>query len=250
VAVSAAKVLLFGLVGLIVGELVTLWQDGASPLLSAALSVLAGSIPLIGEYLKNDGGDRSERTPAGNARGAGRMPPQPPVRHPGPRLGVLVGWLVGLVLVVGGAAYGISYGIGYVTGDERVVEDRLAAPASGRAGPLTISIESVGVTDHYTKVTLTAVNTSDTPLTIPLFGNCQLIDEFGTSLTPKMSIGTGEPISVPTGGIPIRRTIVFDGRPAPGASTLTVSISTLFWQGPGGPRSLQVTDIGLVSTRP
>ena len=80
-AVSAAKVLLFGLVGLIVGELVTLWQDGVSPLLSAALSVLAGSIPLIGEYLKNDGGDRSERTPAGNARGAGRMPPQPPVRH-------------------------------------------------------------------------------------------------------------------------------------------------------------------------
>jgi hypothetical protein len=250
VAVSAAKVLLFGLAGLVVGELVTLWQDGPSPLLSAALSVLAGSVPLIGEYLKNAGGDRSGRTRVGPARSAGPMPPQPPVRLAGPRLGVFAGWLVGLVLVVGGAAYGISYGIGYVTGDERVVAERLAAPASGRAGPLTISIESIGITDHYTKVTLTAVNASDTPLTIPLFGNCQLIDEFGTGLTPKMSIGTGEPISVPTGGVPIRTTIVFDGRPAPGASTLTVSISTLFWQGPGDPRSLQITDIDLVSTTP
>jgi hypothetical protein len=151
-----------------------------------------------------------------------------------------------IVLVLGGgAAYGISYGISYATGNETVLADRLVAPVSGKAAGVTVTVEKVEVTAHYTKVNVTAVNQNRASATLPLFGNCQLIDDSGATLKPGTPTGGLDPISVPPNGTRVSEVITFDGKPTPAETTLTLTFDTVFGLLSADERSLQVTGIKL-----
>ncbi len=252
------KVLLFGVFGLIVAQLIAFWQQSASPLLAAVLTVAAGSIPLVLAYLKDSRSakaaspePRLQQQPAYIQPYSGpQYPPavaqldREPTERRRFRFGSLVVGLLVLALVGGGIAYGASYAVGRITGNEPSVEQRLAKPVSGAAGALTVRIDEVGVSNHYTHVRLTATNRANFPVTIPLFNNCQLTEARETALEPKLGFGTSV-IDVPPGRVPITKRITFSGTPSDAATTLTLACSTLFWQGFGQPQSLQVKRIRL-----
>jgi len=245
--------LVFGVLGLAIGELIKLWQGNVSPLLSAGLSVAGGTLPLIIDYLKDLGSQETNRPQPyypphpqrwpGQPWPPGYPPPPPPRRRT--RSGV---WLLVTILAIlvfgGGAAYGISYGISYATGNETIKADRLIAPATDRAANVTMKVERVAVTAHYTKVTITTTNQNNASVTLPLFGNCQLIDASGATLQPGTPFGGLDPISVPPKNTPVRTTITFRGKPSDNATTLTLSFDTVFGT-LSAERSLQVGGIKL-----
>ena len=244
--ITPVLALVFGVLGLAIGELIKLVQQDVSPLLSAGLTVAGGSLPLIIDYLK-DTGSRGEGHPQpyyqGHPRPGQPWPPRyqpsPPPRRSG--VGVLVAVLAILVLG-GGAAYGISYGISYATGNETIEADRLVAPATGKAANVTVTVERVAETAHYTKVTIVATNQNRASVTLPLFGNCQLIDGSGATLQPGTPFGGLDPISVPPNGTPVRTVITFRGKPS--GSAMTLSFDTVFGT-LSADRSLQVNGIKL-----
>ncbi|MEU5264398.1 hypothetical protein [Amycolatopsis sp. NPDC021455] len=243
--------LIFGVLGLAIGELIKFWQDDANPLLSAGLSVAGGTLPLIIDYLKEVGSRGGDRPTEPRPHYPGHPPqpwpsydrPPPPPRRPRRGGRSLIAILTVLVLG-GGAAYGISYGISYATGNETVLADRLVAQATGKAAGVTVKVEKVEVTAHYTKVKITATNQNRASATLPLFGNCQLVDDNGATLKPGTPFGGLEPISVPPNGTPVSEVITFDGKPSPAKTTLTLSFDTVFGT-LSAERSLQVVGIKL-----
>jgi hypothetical protein len=88
-----------------------------------------------------------------------------------------------LVIGVGGAAAteGIRYAVGYFTGNEPGTS-RLAEPASASSEGLTLTVESVTYTAHFTQVGVAASNQTGTSLTLPLFDNCVFVGGDGTTL--------------------------------------------------------------------
>jgi hypothetical protein len=244
--------LVFGVIGLAIGEVLKLWQDDLSPLVSAGLTVAGGTLPLIVDYLKDSGGHQDSQASRPRAEYPGYRyqpyhPYQEPYRPPPPHSSgkwLLVALLV-VIVIGGGAAYGISYGISYATGNETVQAERLVAPASGTALGVTVSVEKVDVTAHYIKVRLTATNRNRQTATLPLFGNCQLIDGSGTILKPGSLFGGLDPIDVPPNGTPISATITFRGKLSPAATTLSLGFNTVFGILSPDERSLQVNGIKL-----
>jgi hypothetical protein len=75
----------------------------------------------------------------------------------------------------------VRYGVGYITGNEPGT-DRLKSPATASDDGLTLTVESVTYTDHFTRVRLAARNETETALSLPLFGYCVLIGADGTTL--------------------------------------------------------------------
>ena len=65
---------------------------------------------------------------------------------------------------VGGFALtaGAEYVGGYLTGNESG-EDRLIKPAAKAAGGLTVTVENVTYTSHFTRVEVKLTNTGDSP---------------------------------------------------------------------------------------
>lgn len=239
------------MVGLVAAQVIAYFQDSASPLLAAGLTVLAGAIPLFGDYLKDRDADAPQvvrNPPSNDPYGYGHPPTYgaPPRRRSGLRLGGLLVGLGLLVVVGGGIAYGATYAYGWVTGRETVTS-RLAEPVSGSAGALDVRIDDVGVGSHHTHVLLTATNSADFPVEVSMFGNCQLLEKGGAALEAKVGFTT-DVIDVPSGGTEVRKTVVFSGRPSDGATSLTLACSILLWQGNGQPRSLQVKGIALRAT--
>lgn len=107
---------------------------------------------------------------------------------------------------------------------------------------LTITIDAVEVARHLTKVDLTVVNgSSDEAIALPLFGNCTLNAGGPTMGTHFWASDWNE--SVPPGGGRSVGTIVFNGRPAPGATTATLSFAHA--HGSFDLRSVTVPDIPL-----
>ncbi len=243
------KVLLFGLLGLVLGEVIALWQQSASPLLSAVLTVVAGAIPLVIDYVKDAQG---APIPAPLPRPVGPYYPHPPsyppprARRPAVGLGMFLVGLLVLVAVGGGVAYGASYVVGLFTGNEASQVQRLARPVSGEAGALTVRVDQVGVSDHYTRLRVAATNEAGFPVTIPLFDNCQLVEAGQVAMDPKIDFGTSE-LEVPPGAVPIVKDVTFNGTPSASATSLTLTCSALFWQGFGQPQSLQVKNITLTA---
>jgi hypothetical protein len=238
--VRPGRALLLGMVGLIISLGIGYWQQSASPVLAAVLTVAAGAIPLIIDYIK----EVTEKAPVSqNRHDTGAWSPGAPDRRRRPGVGSLVAALVMIVVIGGGIAYGATYAFGLITGNEPAVQ-RLEEPVSGAAGALDVRIDEVGVGDHYTHVRLTATNGADFPVTIPLFSNCQLIEKGQPALEAKTGFTTSV-IDVPPAEIPVTKEIVFSGRPSDGATLLTLACSTLYWQGFGQPQSLQVKGIAL-----
>ncbi|HET8643217.1 MAG TPA: hypothetical protein VFM37_14870 [Pseudonocardiaceae bacterium] len=160
----------------------------------------------------------------------GQYPPWPPprsrpARRPASAAAVLLVILL-IAVLTGGVAYGGWYATAWLTGTESGA-DVLAGPYTVEVEPLTITIDAVEVTRHLTKVDLTVVNRSghDT-ITLPLFGNCTL--NAGGSTMGTLFWGSDWQEAVPPGGERSVGTIVFNGRPAPGATTATLRFAHTF----------------------
>jgi hypothetical protein len=115
------------------------------------------------------------------ARSAARQPSVRDARRGTP---LPVALLIAVAVIgVGGWAVtqGVRYGVGYVTGNEPGTE-RLRMQASGAVDGLTITVESVEQTAHFTRVRLAARNTSPDMAILTVYGNTSLNGADGTSL--------------------------------------------------------------------
>ena len=235
------KVLLFGLVGLVLAQLIAWWQREASPLLSAALAVAAGTIPLVLDYVKET--TRSPApAPSPHHPASGPAPPTPGLTAAGLVAGLLV------LVLLGGLAYGASFAVGLFTGWEPGATQRLTAPVTGKAGALRVRIEQVKVGTRFTQLRLTATNSADFPVSVPLFDNCQIVAPKRATLAAKTGFTTSV-IEVPPGSVPITKDVVFTGTPSASATSVTLTCSRLYWQGFGQPGSLKVKKIALQAAR-
>jgi hypothetical protein len=231
------RVLLCGFVGLVLGEVVKWWEDSLSPLFVSLCTVGVAMIPLLVDY-------------AGSAREPDPGPYRSPYPPPRPRRrggALLVGVLV-LVTVGGAGAYGISWAVGRVTGNETVIADRLVAPVDGKADTLTVTVTSVEVTDHFTKVGVSARNDDAMSVDINVWASSHLIDGTGQSLDPMTGFATQDDISVPANGITVSEVITFDGWLTQDATTATLTFNFLFAHGfEFDADSLQVENIQLAA---
>jgi hypothetical protein len=265
-SLSPGKVLVYGIVGVALGEGVKAVSDyaikqHASPYIVVGLGIAGGSIPLLINLLKTDparpvpapAGAAVGRATVGRHPGAPSQPSQPsqpfqPSRSDRRGGAAPLAAAVLVLALVAGAAYGIAvgvqWGVGMLSGSERPIADRLVKPATGTAGPLTVTVDKFEITGHFTKVTVQATNQGSTPITIHLYGSCQLIGADGTTLKPRAGLGGFGTIDVPENGIPVSEVITFDAKPTPAATTMTLSLTGLFAM-VDIPHSLQVTGINL-----
>jgi hypothetical protein len=115
---------------------------------------------------------------------------------------------------------------------------RLAAPASQTAGPLTVMVTGVRVNDQVTMVDLTATNAGADTLTLPIFKTCQLTIPGGTfeadpAASEDLWHETVAPQNETTG------TIVFDGVLADGPGQITLTFAQIYG-GLDSPRTIEV----------
>jgi hypothetical protein len=179
------------------------------------------------------------------AMSAGQSPPPPGTRQrtPGPSKGraALIGFAVCLVIVAV-LVPGARYAYGWVTGNETGV-NRLAEPRSVTAGRLTLSVDRVEVTSHFTKVTMTVTNGYERTVNLPVFGYSQLtsgtVTAEGEPFRSKWNTDV-PPDQSRTG------TVVFGEPLEPSATSVTVTFTVVFGVGePGGPNALAVKDVPL-----
>jgi hypothetical protein len=129
-----------------------------------------------------------------------------------------------------GVAQGVRYVVGYITGNEPGTE-RLIKPVSASAGGLTITVESVKHTAHFTRVRLAARNNTRTALSLPLFGNSVLVGEDGSTLEADPFRSRWSVTMAP--GSLQRGAVTFNGHhPSDAVTRASLSFAQIF--GPGG----------------
>jgi hypothetical protein len=239
--------MLFGILGAIAAILLDaaiayLREDWTNPLgiaLVAGVAALSGVIPLLRPERA-----RTPAVPQPNARPSGAQAHGP--AQPAPRPGgipVIVGVLT-LLLVCGGgvaaAAFGVQYLGGWLTGDE-AGSDILAEETSATNGPLTVTVHSVVVTDHFTRVELSATNGGDIPIILPVYRNCYLDTGVATMQGDPSRSEWAE--TVPAGQT-TRGTVVFDRLPD-GVESISISFAIVV--GTFDTRSLAVADVPLLT---
>jgi hypothetical protein len=221
-------------------------EDWTNPIgigLAVGLASITGLIPLL-QGQKPPLQERPPRSQSGYPPPRPGYPPpwQPrPPRPPPARVPVFLAILVLLLVCGGGAgalAVGAQYVGGWVTGDEDGV-DVLAAEKSAKAGPLTLTVHRVRLTAHFTRVEMSAANSGDTSLTLPIFGYCQVTVQGGRTLEGD-SFRSDWPQTVPAEGL-VRGTVNF-GRLPDRTTRMSVSFTTVF--GPGA-NSVTIRDITL-----
>jgi hypothetical protein len=171
-------------------------------------------------------------------------PPLPrPVRRRGTPIGVAI--LVVLLVVGGGGwavAQGVRYATGYLTGNETGVE-RLVQSASVTDQGLTLAVDSVVQTAHFTRVGIVVTNGLGNTVTLPLFNNAYLSSGDGVSLEADAFRSDFGDTLAP--GAVRRGTIVFVGHPPEGPTSVSFSFASVFEQGFDGPDSLTAAGITL-----
>lgn len=234
---------LIPLLGNVGASFVTEWTGGRSWLVVPAVGVL---VAMVTALVQAYGAAPSSRRPPQPVDHDAWVADVPDYSRYGRRPGVSlpVALIVAIVVVgVGGLAltFGVRYVVGYVTGNEPGTE-RLLAPASASKGGLTLTVESVQHTAHFTRVRVVARNTSNLSMTLPLFKNCAFRANL-TSLeaSPFKSRWTEE---LPPGAAQ-RGTITFDGHVGDAVRQAELSFSRVFSFGPGGPDTITVTGIEL-----
>ncbi|WP_018348495.1 hypothetical protein [Longispora albida] len=250
-SVSKVRMFWFAVAALVLSTTVTflvdvLKQYKVPPAVTVGVTLLGGLGAIALDLLKSPG----ERP-----RAVGRapvpvpgVPPAPPPHRPGRLRGL--GWALVVLLVLAATGYaavlGVQWAAGWLTGNEKIRAERLVATAAGTAGPLRVEVTGVGVTRHYTKIRVRAVNTGDVPVTIHLFGGCQFVLAGGSTLKPASMPAAGDlEINVPAGSIPVTATITLSGNPPPEATTATLSLTGLFAPTVGMPQALQVKGVRL-----
>lgn len=138
-----------------------------------------------------------------------------------------------LVVGVGGFAVtaGVQYAAGYITGKE-TGEERLVRPVSKSGSGLVLTVERVVYTRHFTRVELTARNTTRTALSLPLFGNCTFTGSDGTTLEAD-AFRSQWSDTVPPGALQ-RGTITFKEHLPDHLTTASLSFSHIFGPGANG----------------
>jgi hypothetical protein len=159
---------------------------------------------------------------------------RPPASYPQPlstrpaRRSVPVAILVVLLVCGMGAltiTVGVRYVVGYLTGNESG-DDRLIQPAAARAGSLTLLVDKIEYTSHFTRVDLVARNSGRSQVSLPLFGNCVFSGDDGTTL-PADDFRSRWSTTVPPGGVQ-RGTVTFGGLLPDTVRRASLSFSTVF----------------------
>lgn len=109
----------------------------------------------------------------------------PAEREPG-RFDVSVIVAIAAVLLgvgVGGFAItaGTEYAAGYLSGNE-TGEDRLIKPVSKTTAGLTVTVDNVTNTSHFTRIRITVTNKGKDPVNLPLDGNATFTSAEGNSI--------------------------------------------------------------------
>lgn len=217
------------------------WVGALGWLLAPVGAVLIALLKVLVEEV----GTRSAAVPAGESRavpapGAGPVPPAG--RRHGERSLALTAVVVILVLGFGGvaAAAGVRYLTGWITGNEPGVE-RLVAPISVTSGGVTLTVDGVLHTNHFTQVGVTVRNDGTATISLPLFVNCTLVKPDATWLEVD-AFRSRWSIDVPSGQTR-RGTLVFKGHVAENATLLSLSFATVFGGGFQGSLALDNIDL-------
>lgn len=220
----AAVCAIIPLIGNVVASFLTTWTGIGSWLVVPVVGVV---VAMIAALIQAYGSAPEDEHPRPPARGYPPYPVPPSRRTPLWRA-LLIAFLV---IGVGGAAAteGIRYAVGYFTGNEPGTS-RLAEPATASTGGLTLTVESVTYTAHFTQVGVAARNQTETSLSLPLFDNCVFTGSEGTTLQADPFRSRWSDTLAP--GSLQRGVIIFSGHlPAP-VLEASLSFSNIF--GPGG----------------
>jgi len=166
------------LIGNVVASFVTTWTGVGSWLAVPAVGVAVAMLTAVIQAYGSASAEAPPRPPDGRYP---RYPP-PQVRRRGMALPLALLTTV-LVIGVGGlaATIGIRYAVGYFTGNEAGTS-RLVQPVSNSAGGLTVTVESVTYTAHFTQVGVAARNETGTMVSLPVYGYCVFTGSDGTTL--------------------------------------------------------------------
>jgi hypothetical protein len=239
---------LIPLAGNVVASSLTEWTGGRSWLVVPAVGVgVAMLTALIQAYGSANRPSPRPQTPYPEQHPEqpwpGHVYPHPPPRRQERRATPLPVALLIALLVMGvggwGVTQGVRYAVGSITGNESGSE-RLIQPAAASADGLTLTVESVERTTHFTRVRLAARNRTATSLSLPLFGNCVFIGGDGTTLEADPFRSRWSETLAP-GGVQ-RGAVTFNGHVPDSVTRASLSFTQIFRLGGG---SITVRDIRL-----
>jgi hypothetical protein len=233
---------LIPLIGNVAASFLTVWTGGGTwlvvPIVGVGVAMLTALIQAYGS------------APATAPESGPHTGPQPPpdayrpygrVEKRGTPLALAI--VIGLVVLGAGGwglTVGVRYAVGYITGNE-TGPDRLVRPASGSEAGLTLTVENVWHTRHFTRIRMAARNSGGTSVSLPLFGNCLFRGQDGTTLQadPFRSRWSD---SIPPGALQ-RGTITFKGHIPDSVRQASLSFAHIFGTFFGG--AITVNDIRL-----
>lgn len=244
----AALCFLIPLIFNVIASFLTVWTGASSWLVGPVFGTLAA----MGTALIQAYSSARRPVPQAPAPYPGQTPtdvyPYPPSGQQARRGTPLAIVLVIAVLVIGVGGFAVTeavrYGVGYITGNEPGT-DRLKRPATASADGLTLTVESVTYTDHFTRVGLAARNETETSLSLPLFGYCVLTGADGTTLEADPFRSRWSDTLAP--GSLQRGTITFKGHLPDSIRRASFSFTQIFGRLGGG--SITVPDIRLRRAR-
>jgi hypothetical protein len=149
-----------------------------------------------------------------------------PTERAASRLDVSVVVAIGAVLLgvgVGGFAItaGAEYVAGYLSGNENG-EDQLIKPVGKTVDNLTITVDNVTNTSHFTRIRITVTNKGKDPVSLPLDGNAIFTSAEGNSIRADGS-RSDWPQQFAAGQVE-RGTIIFKGHLPQGLKTATLML--------------------------
>jgi len=224
----AAVCAIIPLIGNVVASFLTTWTGVGSWLVVPVVGVVVAMLTALIQAYGSAPADQPPPPP-------GRYPPYspyPPYPVSSRRTPLWRALLIAfLVIGVGGlaATEGVRYAVGYITGNEPGTS-RLVEPASASSGGLTLTVESVTYTAHFTRVGVAARNQSGTALALPLFDNCVFTGNEGTTLQADSFRSRWSDTLAP--GSFQRGVIIFSGHLPALVLQASLSFSNIF--GPGG----------------
>jgi len=232
------------LIGNVVASFVTTWTGVASWLAVPAVGVAVAMLTALIQAYGSASDEQPPRPPAGPYRRYEPYPP-PAMKRRGMSLPLALLTTV-LVIGVGGlaATVGIRYAVGYFTGNEPGTS-RLVQPVSASTGGLTLTVESVTYTAHFTQVGVAARNETGSMLSLPVYGYCVFTGRDGTTLQADPFRSHWSETLAP--GTFQRGTITFPGHLPDSVLQASLSFTQIF--GPSG-GSITVHPINLTPSQP
>ncbi|CUR55553.1 membrane hypothetical protein [metagenome] len=154
--------------------------------------------------------------------------------------------LVVAALVIGvaglGITVGVRYAVGWMTGDEPG-EDRLVRAVTASDEGLSLTVEEVVQTRHFTRVTVRVDSAVPHSITLPVFNNATLVSGRGDAIEADAFRSDWSDSVAP--GTTQRGVIVFSGHLADQVTSARLSFATIFGAGFEGPQSMTVPKLRL-----